>query len=76
MVLSGLISIHFGWRACFYSSVPGLILVYFVLKINEAKHEHHVTDEVNFQNIFNLFKSSAYVVTLIAGIMLTLRHRL
>ncbi|HEY3251432.1 MAG TPA: MFS transporter, partial [Ignavibacteria bacterium] len=55
MVLSGLISIHFGWRACFFIvAIPGLILVYFVLKINEVKHEHHITDEVNFTNIVGL----------------------
>lgn len=72
MVLSGLISVHFGWRACFFMvAVPGLILVYFVMKINETKHEHHVANEVNSKNILKLFSSPAYVVTLIAGIMLT-----
>jgi predicted MFS family arabinose efflux permease len=72
MVMAGIISSYLDWRACFFIvSVPGIILVYFVLKIREVKHEYHVTDDVNFKNIVNLFKSPAYNVTLIAGIMLT-----
>jgi predicted MFS family arabinose efflux permease len=72
MVLAGIISTHLSWRACFFIvAIPGLILVYFVLKIKEAKHEFHITQEVNYKSILNLFRSPAYVVTLISGIMLT-----
>lgn len=72
MVLSGIISTHLGWRACFFIvAVPGLILVYFILKIKEVKHEPHVTANVTRKNIFNLFRSPAYVITLVSGIMLT-----
>ena len=72
MVLSGVISTHLGWRACFFIvAIPGLLLVYFILKINEVKHEAHVAKNVNRQNILNLFRSPAYVVTLIGGLMLT-----
>lgn len=72
MVMAGIISTHLDWRACFYIvSVPGLILVYFVIRIKEVKHEYHLTQEVNFRNILNLFKSPAYIVTLVAGVMLT-----
>ena len=72
MVLSGIISTHLGWRACFYIvAVPGLILIYFILKIKEVKHEAHASANVTRKNILNLFKTPPYIVTLIAGIMLT-----
>jgi len=72
MVLSGIISTHLGWRACFYIvAIPGLILVYFILKIKEVRHEHHNAADVNIRSITNLFKISTYIVTLMAGIMLT-----
>ena len=72
MVAAGIISTHLDWRTCFFIvAVPGIILVYFVLKIKEVKHEYHITNEVNFANILNLFKSKSYIITLAAGIMLT-----
>jgi len=72
MVLSGLISANLGWRACFFIvAIPGIILVYFILKIKEVRHEHHNAADVNREAIFNLFKVPAFIVTLAAGIMLT-----
>lgn len=72
MVGAGLISTYLDWRSCFYIvAIPGIILVYFVMKIREVKHEYRAADEVNTSSIISLFKSTPYIVTLVAGIMLT-----
>jgi predicted MFS family arabinose efflux permease len=72
MILSGIIGTHLGWRASFFIvAIPGLFLALTVLKIKETKHEHHNTDDVNYTNILKLFKTPAYVMTLVAGTMLT-----
>lgn len=72
MILSGIIGTHLGWRASFFIvAVPGIFLALSALRIKETKHEHHNTDEVNYPNILKLFKTPAYVVTLMAGTMLT-----
>lgn len=72
MILSGIIGTHLGWRASFFIvAIPGLFLALTALRIKETKHEHHNSSEVNYPNILKLFKTSAYVMTLIAGTMLT-----
>lgn len=72
MILAGVIGTHLGWRACFYIvALPGLLLAFSALMIKEKKHEHHNADEVNKKNILQLFKTPAYIMTLVSGIMLT-----
>lgn len=72
MILSGIIGTHLGWRASFFIvAVPGLFLALTALRIKETKHEHRNTDEVNYTNIVKLFKNPAYIMTLVAGTMLT-----
>ena len=72
MILSGIIGTHLGWRASFFIvAIPGLFLALTALRIKETKHEHHNSSEVNYPNILRLFKTPAYVMTLIAGTMLT-----
>lgn len=72
MILAGVIGTHFGWRACFFIvAVPGLALSFAALKIKETKHEHFNSKDVNVKSISGLFKTPAYVMTLLAGIMLT-----
>jgi sugar phosphate permease len=41
------------------------------MRIKETKHEHHNADDVNTSNILKLFKNPAYIMTLVAGTMLT-----
>lgn len=72
MVLAGVIGTHLGWRACFFIvAIPGIILAFSALRIKEAKHSQQNADEVNKKNILQLFKTPAYVMTLVSGIMLT-----
>ena len=72
MILAGVIGTHLGWRACFFIvAIPGIILAFSALRIKEVKHEHHISSEVNRKNILDLFRSPAYVMTLVSGIMLT-----
>lgn len=72
MILAGVLGSKLGWRACFFIvAIPGIILALTSLRIKEAKHEHKNTAEVNRKNILHLFKTPAYVLTLLSGIMLT-----
>lgn len=72
MILAGLIGSTLGWRMCFFLvAIPGLILAFMALKIKEKKHEYLVTKEVNKRTILQLFKTPAYIMTLLSGIMLT-----
>lgn len=72
MILAGVLGSKLGWRACFFIvAIPGIILALTSLRIKETKHEHKNTAEVNTKNIFQLFKTPAYVLTLLSGIMLT-----
>ena len=72
MILAGVLGSKLGWRACFFIvAIPGIILALTSLRIKEAKHEHKNTSEVNKKNILQLFKTPAYVLTLLSGIMLT-----
>lgn len=72
MILAGVLGSKLGWRACFFIvAIPGIILALTSLRIKETKHEHKNTAEVNRKNIFQLFKTPAYVLTLLSGIMLT-----
>ncbi len=72
MILAGVIGSHLGWRACFFIvAIPGMILALSALRIKEAKHSKQNTDSVNRTNILQLFKTPAYVMTLISGVMLT-----
>ncbi len=72
MILAGVIGSHLGWRACFFIvAIPGIILALSALRIKEAKHSKQNTDSVNRTNILQLFKTPAYVMTLVSGIMLT-----
>lgn len=72
MILAGVLGSKLGWRACFFIvAIPGIILALTSLRIKETKHEHKNTSEVNKKNILQLFKTPAYVLTLLSGIMLT-----
>ncbi len=72
MIFAGVIGSHLGWRVCFFIvAIPGIILALSSLRIKETKHEHHNTAEVNRENILQLFKTPAYIMTLVSGIMLT-----
>jgi MFS transporter, Spinster family, sphingosine-1-phosphate transporter len=72
MILSGIIGTHLGWRASFFIvAIPGIFLAFAALKIKEVKHEHHNAADVNYTAILQLFKTPAYVMTLVAGTMLT-----
>jgi MFS transporter, Spinster family, sphingosine-1-phosphate transporter len=72
MILAGLIGSSLGWRMCFFLvAIPGLILAFTALKIKEKKHDYRITDEVNKRTILQLFKTPAYIMTLLSGIMLT-----
>ncbi len=72
MILAGVIGSHLGWRACFFIvAIPGIILAIAALRIKETKHSIQNTEAVNKTNILQLFKTPAYVMTLISGIMLT-----
>lgn len=72
MVLSGIIGTHLGWRASFFIvAIPGMFLALTALKIKEVKHEHHNSADVNYSAILQLFKTPAYLMTLLAGTMLT-----
>ena len=72
MILAGVLGSKLGWRACFFIvAVPGIILALTALRIKETKHEHKNTSEVNTKNILQLFKTPAYIMTLVSGIMLT-----
>lgn len=72
MILAGVIGSHLGWRACFFIvAIPGIILSIAALRIKETKHSFQNTEAVNRTNILQLFKTPAYVMTLISGIMLT-----
>jgi MFS family permease len=72
MIMAGVIGSHLGWRACFFIvAIPGIILAFSAIRIKEVKHSHKNTQEVNKKNILQLFKTPAYIMTLISGIMLT-----
>ncbi|HAX48341.1 MAG TPA: MFS transporter [Ignavibacteria bacterium] len=72
MILAGVLGSKLGWRACFFIvAIPGIILALTALRIKETKHEHRNTSEVNTRNILQLFKTPAYIMTLVSGIMLT-----
>ena len=72
MILAGVLGSKLGWRACFFIvAIPGIILALTSLRIKETKHEHKNTSEVNRKSILQLFKTPAYVLTLLSGIMLT-----
>lgn len=72
MILAGVLGSKLGWRACFFIvAIPGIILALTSLRIKEVKHEHKNTSEVNRTNILQLFKTPAYILTLLSGIMLT-----
>lgn len=72
MILAGVIGSQIGWRACFFIvAIPGVILAFSALRIKETRHSHHNTKEVNTKNILHLFKSPAYIMTLVSGLMLT-----
>lgn len=72
MILAGVLGSKLGWRACFFIvAIPGIILAFTALRIKETKHEYKNTSQVNSKNIFQLFKTPAYVMTLVSGIMLT-----
>lgn len=72
MILAGVLGSKLGWRACFFIvAIPGIILAFTALRIKETKHEYKNTSQVNSKNIFQLFKTPAYIMTLASGIMLT-----
>lgn len=72
MILSGIIGTHLGWRASFFIvAIPGIFLALMATRIKETKHEHHNSSDVNKTNILKLFKTPAYIMTLVAGTMLT-----
>jgi MFS transporter, Spinster family, sphingosine-1-phosphate transporter len=72
MVLAGIIGTYWGWRICFFIvGVPGFVLALVSYLIYENKKTDHHLLELKKSSVSSLFKSSSYILTLLAGVMLT-----